>query len=187
MTRLPAALALTTVLALVPQLAAASSPDAAETAEDDGLSATGAVAPISADRDAAFDFEQPAITVTEAPEPEPEAEAGSEAAPEPAGYAFDVTLWGHQEALDLCAGWVYEDFMRGDVVSAHNHCGGDVVLGLDVGDTVTLTGHGAGTYAVTQLKTVPKGTSTAVLEGGFWMQTCLWDGVNMRLARLAPA
>ncbi|WP_062525585.1 hypothetical protein [Demequina rhizosphaerae] len=139
---------------------------------------TSGVGPITAEHDASFDVDTPDVEVTTAPEPEPE--PGS-------SYSFDVRLTGHQEALDLCAGWVFEDFMAGDVVSSHNHCGGDVVLGLDVGDTVELTGHAAGDYTVTQLITVPKHSPASVLAGGLWMQTCLWDGVNMRLARLTPA
>ncbi|WP_062288429.1 hypothetical protein [Demequina phytophila] len=132
------------------------------------------LAPITAERDAGFAVRTPAVEV----------ESASAAR---GGYAFDVRLTGHQEALDLCAGWVFEDFMAGDVVSSHNHCGGDVVLGLEVGDAVALTGYAEGRYTVTQLKTVPRYSPATVLEGGLWMQTCLWDSDLMRLARLSPA
>ncbi|WP_156156053.1 hypothetical protein [Demequina maris] len=171
-TRVPllAALTLLAAAGIVPAAAA----ETLNPLHDSIPAATSGVGPISAAHDADFDVDTPDVDVTEAPAPDP-------------GYAFDVRLTGHQEALDLCAGWVFEDFVAGDVVSAHNHCGGDVVLDLEVGDAVTLTGYAAGEYEITQLLTVPKYTPASVLAGGLWMQTCLWDGVNMRLARLTAA
>lgn len=102
-------------------------------------------------------------------------------------YRFHVPLAGHQAAVDRCAGFVWESFgVHGRVVSAHNTCGGDVILRLRVGDLVTLTGHGDGTYRVTQVKAVPKHSSTSVLEGHTWMQTCYFDRPALRLVRLTP-
>ncbi|MDN4477536.1 hypothetical protein QQX10_08025 [Demequina sp. SYSU T00039] len=113
------------------------------------------------------------------------ASTGGTGASSGSDYSFGVHQAGHQAALDRCTGWVWEDFGGyGRVVSAHNHCGGAVVLGLQVGDTVHLTGYGAGDYVVTRLKTVPKGAPATVLEGRLWMQTCTWDNVTMRIAEL---
>ncbi|WP_296664544.1 hypothetical protein [Demequina sp.] len=132
--------------------------------------------------DAPFDFDTPKVSIEE-PEPEPAAAPATGG-----GYSFGVNLAGHQAALDLCAGWVWEDFgSYGRVVSSHNHCGGDVVLGMQVGDTVRLSGHGAGTYVVTKTLRVSKGASATVLAGGLWMQTCYYDDATMRLVRLARA
>ncbi|MDN4475519.1 hypothetical protein QQX09_06595 [Demequina sp. SYSU T00192] len=165
-----AALTLTAVAGIVPAAAA----DTLAALHGSTPSTSSGVGPITAESDAAFALDTPEVEVTAAPEPEPE-------------HTFDVRLTGHQEALDLCAGWVFEDFMAGDVVSSHNHCGGAVVLGLEVGDTVRLTGYAAGEYEVTQLLTVPKHSPASVLAGGLWMQTCLWDDQHMRLARLTAA
>ena len=103
------------------------------------------------------------------------------------GYSFAVNITGGQAAIDRCDGFVWQDFhASGTVVSAHNTCGGAVILTLDIGDRVTLTGHGAGTYRVTQVKAVPKQTNSSVLGGHLWMQTCYFGKAMLRLVRLTP-
>jgi len=103
----------------------------------------------------------------------------------PRSYSFRVPLAGHQGAINRCAGFVWEDYSPfGHVVSAHNYCGGAVILRLHVGDTVRLTGHGAGTYRVASIKVVPKGSRSRVLEGKLWMQTCFFDRPSLRLVQL---
>lgn len=149
------------------------------------LASLASIAPVAAPSDVQFGFVAPAVEVRPAA-PEPAA-AAARASSSGGDYSFHVGLTGHQAALDLCAGWVFEDFRAGDVVSAHNHCGGDVVLGMNVGDTVSLTGHVGGTYRVTETKRVSKGVPASVLAGGLWMQTCYYDDVTMRLVRLTPA
>lgn len=146
------------------------------------------------------DFAVDAASVRVSPAPQPTATsarsaAGTSAAMAPQasakagagdGYSFAVNQAGHQAALDRCSGWVWEDFGGyGRVVSAHNHCGGAVVLGMNVGDTVTLSGYGKGAYQVTQIKRVPKGAPATVLEGRLWMQTCFYDNTTMRLVGLS--
>ena len=146
--------------------------------------------PVVADSTARWGVAEPTITVTALPLkalPVKHKAAAPIAESRHRGYNFAVNIAGHQAALDRCAGFVWENFnASGRAVSAHNTCGGAVILKLHVGDLVTLTGHGAGTYRVTQVKSVPKRTNSSVLEGHLWMQTCYFDSPTLRLVRLTP-
>lgn len=171
------------VAALVAALAAALAGTPAAAAPPTEVTRTAArvvadvVPAVVAPADVDFALDVPDVSVT-VPPPAPE-DGG------PTTYSFGVYLAGHQAALDLCQGWVWEDFGGyGNVVSSHNYCGGAVVLGMSVGDTVRLAGNGAGTYRVTATQRVKKGAPASVLQGGLWMQTCYFDEVYMRLVRL---
>lgn len=186
------ATAATAALVLAPAAQATAPVGDAPTWTSGGLAQAGVIPAIAASAEAEYEVPGVDIEVTPAPRtPATVAAAvadGSAAATVAASgtdYSFGVYQAGHQEALDRCNGWVWEDFGGyGRVVSSHNHCGGAVVLGLEVGDTVQLSGYGEGTYVVTRLKTVSKGAPATVLEGRLWMQTCLWEGDLMRIAEL---
>lgn len=155
------------------------------------------VGPVSAPVASEFTFHMPGIKVILPPPPPPppppavrersavKSAPASQRTATSSGYRFHVPLTGHQAAIDRCDGFVWEDFgPRGNTVSAHNYCGGAVVLKLDVGDTVRLTGYGKGTYKVTRIKSVPKGSSSSVLDGKLWMQTCYFNKSDIRLVQL---
>jgi hypothetical protein len=142
---------------------------------------------ISAPDRAELDFSAPVIKVTVTPpvRPPSASTAQGKASEGARVYRFNVPLAGHQRAIDRCDGFVWEDFEPfGHVVSAHNYCGGAVILRLHIGDTVYLTGHGKGTYRVASIKVVPKGSRSSVLEGKLWMQTCFFDRPSLRLVQL---
>lgn len=151
------------------------------------------VLPITAPTAAKFDVDVPSITVVllpqaRAPAHEKAATAKAKSTSRRTSYTFSVPLTGHQAAIDTCAGFVWEDFgSYGNAVSAHNNCGGGVVLRLQVGDTVHLKGHGAGTYTVTRIMSVPKDSKASVLGGHIWMQTCYFSKPMLRLVRLTPS
>ena len=96
-----------------------------------------------------------------------------------------VNLTGGQGTINRCAGSVWQDYgSYGRVVAEHNHCGGAWILDVQTGQTVVISGYGSGTYRVTGSKSVPKGASAAVLNGGIWLQTCYFNSNSMRLVHL---
>ncbi|WP_062132297.1 hypothetical protein [Demequina aestuarii] len=91
-----------------------------------------------------------------------------------------------QAKVDACRGAVWSDFgASGVAIAEHVHCGGAWILDVKVGDTIKLTGVGAGTYTVTGSKSVPKNSSASVLNGGLWLQTCYRSGSQMRLVAIS--
>ncbi|MFV0533991.1 MAG: hypothetical protein ACK5MR_10090 [Cumulibacter sp.] len=89
-----------------------------------------------------------------------------------------------QDLVDACKGAVQTVFSTGVSIAEHRHCGGAWVLGLNVGDTVKLTGVAAGTYTVVATKSVPVNGPASVLDGKTWLQTCWPDGDRMRLVQV---
>ena len=76
------------------------------------------------------------------------------------------------------------------IVGKHNYCGGDVVLAMAIGDTVTLAGVGLdGTYTVAATRDAQAGDyaklATDGLGGTVILQTCYWgDSGAERLVAL---
>lgn len=72
--------------------------------------------------------------------------------------------------------------------AAHNLCGGDIILGWDVGQRVRVEGRDT-LYEVVEERTLPKWSGSDQLEGmagDLILQTC-WYGVpRMRFMSLAP-
>ena len=69
------------------------------------------------------------------------------------------------------------------VVGKHNYCGGDVVLAMAIGDTVTLAGVGLdGTYTVVATRDAQAGdyakVATDGLGGSVILQTCYWGNTG---------
>ena len=94
--------------------------------------------------------------------------------------AIDTT--GYQAEIDSCL-WVRMDLgTHAPVVGAHNYCGGDIVLGMAIGDSVTLSGAGLdGAYRVVSARDARAGdnaqAATDGLGGAVILQTCYW-GAN---------
>jgi hypothetical protein len=125
----------------------------------------------------------------EAPAAEPVAQPAVEApaAPAPASWNIGISAFGWQNELDACQ-WVLMDMVASvplPIVAAHNYCGGDIVLEMQVGDTVTLGGYGFdGTYVVTGDRDAWSGGDAAEaiagMGGDVILQTCYWanDGTE---------
>ena len=103
-------------------------------------------------------------------------------APVAASWGIGIGAFGWQAELDACQ-WVLLDMVASvplPIVAAHNYCGGGIVLEMQPGDTVTLSGYGYdGTYVVTGSRDAWTGTDAASAVGGMdgdvVLQTCYWD------------
>jgi len=72
--------------------------------------------------------------------------------------------------------------------AAHNNCGGDVILGWELGQRVTVAGSDT-VYEVVEERHTPKWSNVEVLvgmSGEFMVQTCFY-GENKMFLALAPA
>ena len=108
-------------------------------------------------------------------------------------YSIAIDTTGYQAELDACD-WVRMDLAAAaPIVGAHNYCGGDIVLGMQAGDTVVLSGQGLdGTYVVTEIRDAVAGGSASRATAGMAvaaiLQTCYWGvGDAVRLVGLVPA
>lgn len=109
----------------------------------------------------------------------------------PGTYDIAIDATGYQAEVDRCL-WVRMD-LEGSVapiVGAHNTCGGDLVLTVQVGDVVTLTGQGLdGRYIVSGDRVAytgqGAGDATAGLTAAVILQTCYFgEGNEVRLVTL---
>ncbi|MBS3177248.1 MULTISPECIES: hypothetical protein [unclassified Pseudoclavibacter] len=107
---------------------------------------------------------------------------------------------GPDALLDVCATGVFpelESYRTQDglqpVFAAHNNCGGDVILPLQLGQRVAIIDQAgtASTYQVTELRDVDKHTATTEdvtgMAGSLLLQTCHWGDPIMRFVALQPA
>ena len=101
-------------------------------------------------------------------------------------HNITVNITGKQAAIDMCNGPVYVDYGQyGQVITEHNHCGGDYVLALNEGDHINITGYGAGNYKVVGSIDVAQGTKADVLNPDtLYLQTCYYNSNTMRLVAL---
>ncbi|WP_309619640.1 hypothetical protein [Salinibacterium sp.] len=94
-------------------------------------------------------------------------------------WSIDIDTVGYQPEIDACH-WVRMDLgLYAPLVGAHNYCGGDIVLGMAIGDSVTLAGVGLdGDYTVTAVRDAVAGDNarraTDGLGGSVILQTCYW-------------
>lgn len=128
----------------------------------------------------------------DAPEPSPPPAAAIPDAPGPRFWAISVDTTGYQAEIDQCL-WVRMDLgLPAPIVGAHNYCGGEVVLDMAVGDTVTLAGTGLdGSYVVAGDRAAragdPAAAATAGMDAAVILQTCTWaDDGSVRLVALLP-
>jgi hypothetical protein len=113
----------------------------------------------------------------------------------PADWAISIATTGFQHELDSCE-WVRMNLDAVvPIVGAHNYCGGDIVLRMSAGDTVTLEGNGlTGNYVVSEARDAWAGenaaTATSGLSATVILQTCYYsnDGRErlVGLIRQAP-
>lgn len=111
-------------------------------------------------------------------------QAAVEEAPAPvaASWSIGIGAFGWQAELDACQ-WVLLDMVASvplPIVAAHNYCGGGIVLEMQPGDTVTLSGYGYdGTYVVTGSRDAWTGadaaSAVAGMDGEVVLQTCYWN------------
>ena len=100
---------------------------------------------------------------------------------------------GGMVELDHCDGTFTEmvSYRIDDVLplfAAHNNCGGDVILGWDIGQRVTVAGSDA-IYEVVEERHTPKWSNVeklAGMTGEFMVQTCFYGENKMRFLSLAP-
>jgi hypothetical protein len=140
---------------------------------------------------APIDAAAPATIPQGAADASPPAVAPAPVQAGPASYDLHVDVSGYQVELDRCL-WVRMDVGAvSPIVGAHNNCGGDVILAMNPGDVVTLTGEGVdGTYVVGTSRDAHKGddaaTATAGMPATVILQTCYWEGTGVRLVPLLP-
>lgn len=106
-----------------------------------------------------------------------------------------ITLGGEGDMRDLdrCGGEFTEmTSYRTDGVlplySAHNYCGGDIILGWDIGQHVRVAGSDV-VYEVVEERHTPKSSNADTLvgmAGEFMVQTCYYGENRMRFLSLAP-
>ena len=128
-----------------------------------------------------------AAAVAVLPEPAPsssnvpvEPPAPLQALPRTGTWAIDIDVTGYQAEIDACL-WVRMDLRAAaPIVGAHNYCGGDIVLTMEVGDTVTLRGTSLdGQYEVSGSVDAWAGDSASAATEGLSadviLQTCYWQ------------
>ena len=74
------------------------------------------------------------------------------------------------------------------VYAAHNNCGGDIILGWQLGDHVMIEGSDT-VYEVVEERHTPKWTMVTSLKGmagDLVLQTCLYGQNRMRFLSLSP-
>jgi len=100
---------------------------------------------------------------------------------------------GGMVELDRCDGTFTEmvSYRIDDVLplfAAHNNCGGDVILGWELGQRVTIEGSDV-IYEVVEERHTPKWSNVEELTGmtgEFMVQTCFYGENKMRFLSLAP-
>ena len=105
-------------------------------------------------------------------------------------YAIAIAATGYQIELNACQ-WVRMNLADTlPIVGAHTHCGGILVLRLQLGDTVTLSGQGLdGAYRVADALDAKAGDNSASATAGMTatviLQSCyLGGGGRVRLVGL---
>lgn len=105
-----------------------------------------------------------------------------------------ATAYGTQAMIDTCPGNGFtrttdvEKYMGAPYLSAHNYCGGDVILGLKKGDVVNIKGNMSGAYRVAghvdisqlsmDVDEVPRGYDA-------YLQTCYYDKLSVKVVMLS--
>lgn len=110
-------------------------------------------------------------------------------------YLPEIRLGGEGDLaeLDACDGTFTELVSyRSDGVlplfAAHNNCGGDIILGWDLGQQVRVEGSDV-VYEVVEERHTPRWSNTERLQGmrgEFMVQTCYYGENRMRFLSLAP-
>ena len=111
------------------------------------------------------------------------------------GELPQVTLGAEGDTADLdrCTGEFTEmiSYRAGGIpplYSAHNNCGGDIILGWDIGQRVKVAGSDV-VYEVVEERHAPQPSGAERLEGmsgELILQTCYYGENRMRFVALAP-
>lgn len=100
---------------------------------------------------------------------------------------------GGKQLLDACDGTftrilAYEQGGSLPTYAAHNNCKGDVILPVELGDTIEVKDRGL--FEVTDVRVVPKFWSTTDdilgLDGELMLQTCYYGENRMKFLALTP-
>lgn len=129
--------------------------------------------------------------IQDSTESQPAGDAPAEVPGAPKQWSIDVDTTGFQTEIDECL-WVRMNLgIHAPIVGAHNHCGGGIVLEMQLGEQVTLTGQGVdGTYVVVSEGSGWGGQSareaTQDLPADVILQSCYWENTgHARLVGLA--
>jgi hypothetical protein len=130
----------------------------------------------------------PALPADPATDPSSLPQTGTPAATQQ-HFSIAVATRGYQAELDQCQ-WVRMDVGAvAPIVGAHNFCHGDMVLAMQPGDLVAITGTDLdGDYQVTGSRDAHAGdnaaTATSGLTADLILQTCYWGDNGLRLVTL---
>ncbi len=107
-------------------------------------------------------------------------------------YTVTISNTGGEREMDYCAGGFtemvnYAGLEGRRLLSAHNNCGGDVILPMEVGDHVIIEGERE--YVITELRDTGKSIDTSAvndMNGEVLLQSCYYEGSSMKFAALTP-
>lgn len=107
-------------------------------------------------------------------------------------YTIKISNTGGETQMDYCAGGFtnmveYQGVGNKTLLSAHNSCGGDIILPIAMGDHVVIEGQG--TYVVTDIRDTPKNAYIEDVEnmnGTILVQTCYYEFNRMKFIALTP-
>lgn len=108
-------------------------------------------------------------------------------------YTVSISNKGGEEEMDACRGGFtemtgYPELGEHRLLSAHNNCGGDVVLPMVTGDHVIIEGDQE--YAITEIRDTPKhDVTTDVMKdmnGIIFLQSCYYNDNHMKFVALTP-
>ncbi|KRB38727.1 hypothetical protein ASD93_01900 [Microbacterium sp. Root180] len=112
------------------------------------------------------------------------------------GTLPEITLGpeGGMREMDQCDGTFTEmiSYRMDEVLplyAAHHRCGGDIILGWELGERVRVAGSDV-IYEVVEERHTPKWSQVELLKGmtgEFMVQTCYYGENKMRFLALAPA
>lgn len=132
---------------------------------------------------------QPPSSATLSQLPDVVAAQAVPAMPQTAGYALSVggycadgascaqsSVDSHSLAYIAYPGWNFTE------IAGHNYGAAGIIQKFRAGDTVKVSGHGAGTYRITRIVEVAKNSTVDKVPEGFAFQTCLSGTNKMVLA-----
>lgn len=135
---------------------------------------------------------EPSTSSSPTPAPSTPAEPAPEPEPVVRQYTITISNSGGGAEMDECLGGftemtVYQGLGDKRLLSAHNICGGDVVLAMELGDHVIIEGEGE--YVITDTRDTPKKTTTEAIhdmDGSVLLQTCYHHENKMKFVALTP-
>lgn len=127
-----------------------------------------------------------AAKTTAAPAPKPAPAKAAQPAGSGADYSLSVSGYcGEvscvQKSVDSSSlAYIHIPGTGLTLIAGHRNGAAGVIGKFQVGDTIRVTGNGAGLYRITGLRTVARGTSSNQVPAGLAFQTCV--GSQLRLA-----